>query len=855
MVSTRAATATVSAPSMLGQKRRAPAPRRASKRVKLDSDAECSDYSVSDHDNDTSDEDATSADEQSNKENTRVPTTPRVRRAAQRATDSVDSPSAGKRARKHATSKARTADDLNSTPTKAARKLIESAPSKATTPSKRPVRLSLGNATNRPDDEDDMTSAVATANTEKNPTDTKSLTSRQSRTTRRVVHSEDETMSSDSESSDDEDSAPAKTPTRGRTSTRKCTTSSRPSKTISPSKRGTSTRVIASPPASSSESGTEFNDAATPDTSLEIDGEFFTTAAKTPFGQARGLLRAPLAPDAELVGRDSERRELLAYLRSRTAKSLYVSGTPGTGKTALVREVLAAFEKGKQSASTDGDEELEEWYRELPARKVYVNCVGKGEDAVWDAILEAVDAVDASNVRKRSRSTSPSKLARSPTKKVRREGRKEFERWLSTEGGRCILVLDEVDHLSPSSGVLAGVFAMPAQINSSTDIDPDEELSTLRVVAISNSHTLGSRSAHVTTLHFAPYNREQMVEIVKDKFKPIISVPASPTAAVKAPLVVPPAVITFAAAKVAAVTGDLRSLVALLVKTFDVAERRCAKAGKDTPMTSGPPDVLEALKSVQLVAAAKVSRAATTVSRPVLPTSASAPSTFTGSRPAPTPVVPKMRAGPTAGLALQPKLALLCLMLAKRRLASGLGLGILGTNTTTDPFSTFGSSQKSPSKSKSPAKPKSPSKSAAAQMVLDAHALHAFYTVVVGRSSHLQGVSRIEFADVLAVLEACGAATQVASSSSSSAGLTRTPSFARTMSFGRSASFGSMGLSAGARALEVPDSVRPEDLWIDAGVEGELVHAVWDKELRVIERDMPRPQQDKALLDGMEVDD
>jgi cell division control protein 6 len=199
----------------------------------------------------------------------------------------------------------------------------------------------------------------------------------------------------------------------------------RTSKTVSPSKRRARARLVFAD-----------SESITPDTSFEADVEVSSPAVKTPFGIARSLIRAPLALDAELVGRDTERRELLAYLRGRTPKSLYVSGTPGTGKTALVREVLAAFEAGKQREGDAADKELEHWYRELPARKVYVNCVGKDEDVVWDAILEAVEIVDEGVAFKRSRSTSPSKLTRSPTKKVKREGRKEFERWLAKQGGR-----------------------------------------------------------------------------------------------------------------------------------------------------------------------------------------------------------------------------------------------------------------------------------------------------------------------------------------------------------------------------------------------------------------------------------
>ena len=192
----------------------------------------------------------------------------------------------------------------------------------------------------------------------------------------------------------------------------------------------TNRRVIHSDDdASSSSSDTESDDEkhndTTPDTSLEVvDDDVELAVSKTPFAQARALLRAP---NATLVGRDNERRELTAYLVSRTAKSLYVSGTPGTGKTALVREVLASFVPVKV-ADDDADEE--------EARKVYVNCVGKREDAVWDAILEAVETVDL------SASQSPRKKAApiSPSKR-KHDGKREFERWLARESRKWSVLL------------------------------------------------------------------------------------------------------------------------------------------------------------------------------------------------------------------------------------------------------------------------------------------------------------------------------------------------------------------------------------------------------------------------------
>lgn len=234
---------------------------------------------------------------------------------------------------------------------------------------------------------------------------------------RRVVHSEDEFESSSDESDDDGYSSP--TAAKSRSSRR---------------------RTINTP-------DTSIAFAADVDADIADDDDDDTPAQpRTPFGQARALLRAPLPADTPLVGRETERRELTAYLRATSSKSLYVSGGPGTGKTALVREVLNAFDKNQQRLVDEDGDELEDWARELPARKVYVNCVGRREEAVWDTILDALDDVD-SDEDEAPRGRSPVKNSKkqprkrpvtsSPTKaRGKRDGKREFENWLGRTEGR-----------------------------------------------------------------------------------------------------------------------------------------------------------------------------------------------------------------------------------------------------------------------------------------------------------------------------------------------------------------------------------------------------------------------------------
>lgn len=95
--------------------------------------------------------------------------------------------------------------------------------------------------------------------------------------------------------------------------------------------------------------------------------------------RARALLRPG---PSEVIGREKERAILTGFLSSLVTEgsskpsngaqhcAAYISGAPGTGKTALVSEVL-------RGVAVDG------------LRGVYVNCTGlKEENSVWARVLE-----------------------------------------------------------------------------------------------------------------------------------------------------------------------------------------------------------------------------------------------------------------------------------------------------------------------------------------------------------------------------------------------------------------------------------------------------------------------------------
>lgn len=101
--------------------------------------------------------------------------------------------------------------------------------------------------------------------------------------------------------------------------------------------------------------------------------------------RARALLR-PTSGTPIVIGRDSERGAIFAFLNpfitslpssSQVPTSMYVSGSPGTGKTALIASILSSI--------TD-----------KTVRTLYINCMGLNDVAVlWERVLSGVGPIGA----------------------------------------------------------------------------------------------------------------------------------------------------------------------------------------------------------------------------------------------------------------------------------------------------------------------------------------------------------------------------------------------------------------------------------------------------------------------------
>ncbi|KAF8756976.1 enoyl-CoA hydratase isomerase family [Rhizoctonia solani] len=270
--------------------------------------------------------------------------------------------------------------------------------------------------------------------------------------------------------------------------------------------------------------------------------------------RARALLRPGVG---EVIGRDKERAILTNFLtpfltgkpQEPTDKlAAYISGAPGTGKTALVSEVLRTVAKDQ-------------------VKGIYVNCTGlKEENSVWARVLE-----EGGFPLPKGKGSAGSE-------------KKKFESELLSQSIKCVVVLDELDFVLRTPSALSSIFDL-AQIIPTC----------LRIIGISNTLTLGATDSQTTTtaandfltLDVSPYVAEDIVKIVQGRLstlEPASSGDASATARVTgASLVIAPTALTFLSKKLSTQTGDLRAALDAVRRTIELAEREVNPFAPSTP--------------------------------------------------------------------------------------------------------------------------------------------------------------------------------------------------------------------------------------------------------------------------------
>lgn len=351
----------------------------------------------------------------------------------------------------------------------------------------------------------------------------------------------------------------------------------------------------------------------------------------------------------------------------------------------------------------------------------------------------------------------------------------------------------------------------------------------LRLIGIANTHTLTASSnaftssSNVRTIHFAPYTPAQLQAILQSRLDTLSEGEAPSQTAADMKKLLPPPALTLLTKKIAALTGDVRSLFEVLRGAIDLAvapkEPTDENPLASAPVSVTPQHILAALKAYTPSAVSKAVTPSTTSSVPT--TSSSSSETVT-----------KIH-----NLGLQARLVLLSILLASKRLEARLSLSV---STSASPRKPSASPMKRTS-----SLPNTPVSRPA--VGIETGTLHSYYSSLLSRTEMglFDPVSRNEFGDLMGVLEGNGIV-----SLSSSLLATTSPSGKGRKPFGRSASFGAGLGKSGAGAIGEVRLV--EGMWGDevlrglgvtgAGTAGdpreEEVRGIWQREQARLLRDI-----------------
>jgi len=252
----------------------------------------------------------------------------------------------------------------------------------------------------------------------------------------------------------------------------------------------------------------------------------------SPHQIARSTLHVSAVPHA-LPCRETEFDTVYTHLEAAisagTGSCIYISGTPGTGKTATVREVVASLNVAVSS------DELDDFiFVEINGMKV--TDPHQSYSLLWEAL--------------KGQRVSPSHAL------------ELLEREFSTPSPRrvpCVVLMDELDQLvTRNQGVMYNFFNWP-QLRHSR----------LIVLAVANTMDLPERTLSnkissrlgLTRITFPGYTHQQLIKIIESRLEGVGQV------------VVQPDAVQFASRKVAAVSGDARRALDVCRRAVEIAEQ------------------------------------------------------------------------------------------------------------------------------------------------------------------------------------------------------------------------------------------------------------------------------------------
>lgn len=253
--------------------------------------------------------------------------------------------------------------------------------------------------------------------------------------------------------------------------------------------------------------------------------------ASSPFQIARANLHVASVPTS-LPCREAEFSLVYSHLEAAITDGMgtciYISGTPGTGKTATVREVVSRLDEAVTA------DELDDFiFVEINGMKI--TDPHQAYSLLWEALKgQRVSPAQALDLLEREFShPSPRRIP-------------------------CVVLMDELDQLvTKNQGVMYNFFNWPGLRHSR-----------LIVLAVANTMDLPERTLSnkissrlgLTRITFPGYNHEQLMKIVQSRLE---GVPDR---------IVEPDAVQFASRKVAAVSGDARRALDICRRAVELAE-------------------------------------------------------------------------------------------------------------------------------------------------------------------------------------------------------------------------------------------------------------------------------------------
>ncbi|OAA82115.1 cell division control protein Cdc6 [Akanthomyces lecanii RCEF 1005] len=255
---------------------------------------------------------------------------------------------------------------------------------------------------------------------------------------------------------------------------------------------------------------------------------------QTVYHSARQLFARGAEP-GKLVGRDEERQQLTAFLERCSSDSpngcLYVSGPPGTGKSAMITDLIQNY------AQTDG------------VKSAYINCMSvKSSKDLYTTLLDGMDL-----------------QAEGMTEVAAMEALQEAFYPTDENATTYLVTLDEIDHiLTMGLESLYRVFEWSLHKSSK-----------LLLVGIANAldltdrflPRLKSKNLKPELLPFLPYTAAQVKNIITTRLKSLM-----PEGKDNYVPFIHPAAIELCSRKVSSQTGDLRKAFEICRRALDLIE-------------------------------------------------------------------------------------------------------------------------------------------------------------------------------------------------------------------------------------------------------------------------------------------